>query len=78
MNFLRIQYQHFNPNQNFKIQLEHWLDLGGAQIVGSTGIQHQVIMVDSGTLYPIFKDITKIVVKNDGTVSVPNLSWINN
>ena len=42
----------------------HQKNLGGAQIVGGTGTTSS----NNGirTLYPIFKDITKIVVKNDG------------
>ena len=71
--FLRVQYLSFNPNTNFTPNAAGWQDLGGAQIVGGTGTATSTAN-GTRTLYPIFKDITKIVVKNDGTVASPSLS----
>ena len=71
--FLRVQYLSFNPNTNFTPNASGWQDLGNAQIVGGTGTTTST-NGSSRTLYPIFKDITKIVVKNDGKVGSPNIS----
>ena len=70
--FLRVQYLSFNPNTNFTPNPAGWQDLGGAQIVGGTGTTSS--NNGSRKLYPIFKDITKIVVTNDGSVASPSLS----
>jgi hypothetical protein len=70
---IHLQYQQYNPNNNFAItSTPHWTNIGEAQIAGSNGLTTS--SNSSKTVYPIFKDITRADIFTDGTVNSPSLT----
>ena len=70
---IHLQYQQYDPNNNFAVTSNPpWSNIGGAQVVSSTTT---LPTSNSGReLYPIFKDIIRADIFTDGTVSTPNLT----
>ena len=58
---LRVQFKEFDPNNSF--QSGNWTDFREAQIKGTTGTS-TATSDNNRELYPIFKDITKIIISS--------------
>ena len=70
---IHLQYQQYDPNNNFVITSSPpWSNIGGAQVINSGGINTS--SNSGGKLYPIFKDIIRADIFTDGTISTPNLT----